>query len=344
MQLYPEKIQAHLKQQLLPIYFVSGDEPLQLQEACDAIRSACREYGCEDREIMHVDRSFDWQELLASSASMSLFGAKRLLELRMPSAKPGDKGSKALVQYTKQLNGDDILLIISDKVEPASKRSKWFKALDGAGATIQVWPIESQQLPNWVNQRLRSVGLNASRDAIEIICERVEGNLLAAFQEIEKLRLTVDSGIIDAETVNQAVSNNARYDLFSLIDRALLGNAKHCLKMLHGLRGEGTDATVILWALSREIRALYQCRSQLDQGQPLGVVFKDNRIWDKRKGLVEGALQRLDKQMLSDLLELAATTDDCIKGLIREDAWQKLADLTLGLCGIRLSTASHSAK
>lgn len=340
MRIYPEKIQAHLKQQLLPIYYVSGDEPLQLQETCDAIRQACREQGCEDREVMYVERGFDWHELLSSSASMSLFSGRKLIELRMPSAKPGDAGSKALTQYAAQANSDDILLIISDKIEAASKRSKWFKSIDQAGATIQVWPVEAHQLPNWVNQRLKNVGLNASRDAVEILCERIEGNLLAAAQEIEKLRLTIQGDTVDAETISQAVSDNARYNLFSLIDKALTGNARNSLKILQGLRAEGTDATVILWALSREIRSLYLCREQLDQGQPANSVFKANRIWDSRQTLVGNALKRLDLKALSELLNLAATTDHSIKGLIREEPWQKLADLTLGLSGFHLNTGT----
>jgi len=336
MRIYPEKIQAHLKQQLLPIYYVSGDEPLQLQETCDAIRIACREQGCEDREVLYVEKSFDWHELLSSSANMSLFGGRKLIELRMPSAKPGDAGSKALVQYVEQANSDDILLIISNKMEAASKRSKWFKALDQEGATIQVWPIEANQLGNWINQRLKNVGLNASREGIDMLCERVEGNLLAAAQEIEKLRLTVEGDTVDTETISQAVSDNARYNLFSLVDKALMGNTRDSLKMLHGLRAEGTEAAVVLWALSREIRSLYQCRDQLDQGQPPNSVFQTNRIWDNRKTLVGNALKRLNLKTLSGLLSLATLTDHCIKGMIREEPWQKLSDLTLGLSGIQL--------
>lgn len=338
MRIYPEKIQAHLKQQLLPIYFVSGDEPLQLQETCDAIRQACRQQGCEDREVLYVEKGFDWQELLSSSASMSLFGGRKLIELRMPSAKPGDAGSKALVQYVEQANSDDILLIVSNKMEAASKRSKWFKALDQASATIQVWPIEAQQLGSWINQRLKNVGLNASREAVDMLCERVEGNLLAAAQEIEKLRLSIVEGdTVDAETISQAVADNTRYNLFSLVDKALMGNARESLKMLQGLRAEGTDATVVLWALSREIRSLHQCRDQLGQGQPPNSVFQANRIWDNRKTLVGNALKRLDLKTLSDLLSLATLTDHCIKGMVKEDPWQKLNDLTLGISGIKLT-------
>ena len=337
MRIYPEKIQSHLKQNLLPVYFISGDEPLQLQEACDAIRKACRDQGFEDREIMQVDRSFDWQQLLASAASMSLFGGRKLIELRMPNGKPGDAGSKALVQYCQEINGDDVLLIISDKLEAASKRSKWFKTIDQVGAYSQVWPVEAHQLPNWVNQRLQQAGLNANREAVDMLCERVEGNMLAAAQEIEKLRLTSENQTIDADTIRASVSDNARYNLFGLVDKALSGNTKDSLKMLQGLRAEGTDATVILWALSREIRSLYQCRMQLDQGQSINTVFQANRIWDKRKNLVGNALQRLNKQTLSQLLNLATQTDHRIKGMDKGDAWQSLNELTSGLSGTHLA-------
>ena len=337
MRLYPEKIENHLKQKLLPIYYVSGDEPLQLQETCDSIRQACREKGCEDREILYVEKGFDWEALLSSSASMSLFGQKKLIELRMHNAKPGDVGSQALIKYVQHANSDNILLISSNKMETASKRSKWFKAIDQIGGTIQVWPIDNQQLGKWINQRLKNVGLNASRDALEMLCERVEGNLLAAVQEIEKLRLSIPGDTIDVETINRAVADNARYNLFSLIDKALMGNARESLKMLQGLRAEGTDATVLLWALSREIRSLHQCRNQLDGGQNLNSVFQENRIWDNRKTIVGNALKRLDLSALSDLLKLATLTDHCIKGIVNEEPWQKLSDLTLGLSGKRLA-------
>ncbi len=199
MRLYPEKLAGHLQQQLLPVYLVSGDEPLLVQECCDQIRQKAREQGCSEREVIDGGVSgFNWQDILHSAASMSLFAERRLIELRLPSGKPGAEGSSALCEYLDIASGDDVLLIVSGKIDKQSTNSKWYKALDKAGATIQVWPVDAKNLPRWLQQRVRNAGMSIDNDALQLLCDRVEGNLLAAVQEVEKLKLLATDARITA--------------------------------------------------------------------------------------------------------------------------------------------------
>jgi len=338
MRLRPDQLKAHLQKQLQPVYLVCGDEPLLLQEACDAIRARCREAGCSDREVMHVDGRFNWDNLIASAAEMSLFSDSKLIELRLPSGKPGTEGSKALLAYLDGPPSENILLIVAGKVDKQSTNTKWFKALDKAGAIIQVWPVEARELPRWMQQRLGQAGLNIDPDALQMLCDRVEGNLLAAVQEIEKLRLLCKGDHINAEAVSESVADNARYNLFALVDKALQGDAAGALKMLQGLRTEGTEATVLLWALSREIRLLYQCQSDIARGQPQQQVLRAQRVWDKRMPIVGAGLSRHSLDDLAELLHRANLADQSIKGLADGNPWDHFSGLVVDLAqGVRLS-------
>ena len=332
MRLRPEQLGRQLQKQLLPVYLVSGDEPLLVQEACAAIRARCREAGCKERVVMHIDGKFNWDQLLGAAAEISLFADNKLIELRLPSGKPGKAGSKALLDYLQgQAASDDILLIVAGKIDRASTNSKWFKSLDRAGAVIQIWPIAARELPRWLQQRVQQAGRQIDREALQLLCDRVEGNLLAAVQEVEKLCLLCSGEQISAEDINAGVADNARYNLFGLVDCALQGNAATALKMLQGLRAEGSAATVVLWALSREIRLLYQCQSDIEQGDSPQQVMQAQRIWDKRKPLVAAGLQRHSRDALAELLHQASQTDHSIKGLAAGNPWDRLSQLTLAL-------------
>ena len=243
MKLNAAQLGKHLQGSLAPVYVVSGDEPLLCQEACDAIRSATRQQGFSERQVFNADASFDWGNLLQACASMSLFADKRLLELRLPSGKPGDKGAAALLEYLKRPADDTVLLISLPKLDGSAQKTKWGKALiEGADTQfLQIWPVDAHQLPQWIRQRLAQAGLSASAPAVEMIAVRVEGNLLAAAQEIEKLKLMAEGGQITVETVQAAVADSARFDVFGLVDAILNGEAAHALRMLEGLRGEGVD-------------------------------------------------------------------------------------------------------
>ena len=343
MRLRPDQLQQSLSKGLQPIYIVSGDETLIVQECCDAIRLACRQQGFV-REVMHVDNQFDWSELLASASAMSLFADRQLIELRMPSGKPGDTGGKALSEYAANAPTDNVLLITCNKLESASTRTKWYKSLEEHGASIQCWPVEARDLPRWISGRLNQAGLQADGDALQMLADRVEGNLLAAVQEIEKLRLYADEGRITAETITTAVADSARYDVFGLVDRALQGDAPGSLKMLRGLKAEGTEPPVILWALSRELRSLYQCAEQLQQGNGIERVLQNQRIWDKRKPLIKAALNRLKTTQLRGMIAQANEIDQSIKGMLKKPTWELLEQLVLALCGSQLFTLSANSR
>ena len=337
MRVYPEKLAGQLQQQLLPVYLISGDEPLLVQECCDQVRRAARNAGCTDREVIDASApGFKWDEIIAGAAAMSLFADRKLVELRIPSGKPGAEGSKALQEYLQVSDGsEDILLIIAGKIDKQSTNSKWYKALDAAGATVQVWPVDAKDLPRWLQQRVSAAGMAIDNEALQLLCDRVEGNLLAAVQEVEKLKLLAEGGQITAATVTASVSNNARYNLFDMTDNALKGNAAGSLKMLHGLRGEGTEPAVALWALLREIRTLYQAQQAVDAGQNPQQALSTLRVWKNRMSLMQGALGRHSRNSLNSLLEQATAVDGSIKGFAGGKPWDNLESLILDLAGAR---------
>lgn len=335
MRLYPEKLAGHLQQQLLPVYLVSGDEPLLVQECCDQIRQKAREQGCNEREIIDGDiASFNWQDILHSAASMSLFADRKLVELRLASGKPGAEGSKALCEYLDISSGEDVLLIVSGKIDKQSTNSKWYKALDKAGVTIQVWPVDAKSLPRWLQQRVQAAGMSIDSDALQLLCDRVEGNLLAAVQEVEKLKLLAADSRITTKTVTEAVSDNARYNVFEMADNALKGDASASLRMLHGLRAEGSEPPVVLWTLAREIRTLYEAQSACDRGQSPQQALSALRVWQNRMPFMQAALARHDSNSLSLLLEQASQTDGSIKGFAGGKPWDNLERLVTGICRV----------
>lgn len=332
MRLYPEKLASHLQQQLLPVYLVSGDETLLVQECCDQIRQRAREQGCNEREIIDGDvAGFNWQDILHSAASMSLFADRKLVELRLSSGKPGAQGSSALCEYLDVSSGEDVLLIVSGKIDKQSTNSKWYKALDKAGATIQLWPVDAKNLPRWLQQRVSGAGMSIDSDALQLLCDRVEGNLLAAVQEVEKLKLLATDSRITTKTVIDAVSDNARYNVFEMTDNALKGDASTSLRMLHGLRAEGAEPPAVLWALAREIRTLYEAKLDCDRGRSAQQALSSLRVWQNRMSIMQAALARHDTNSLSLLLEQASQVDGSIKGFAGGKPWDNLERLVTGL-------------
>ena len=328
MRLRPEQLEKQLAQQLAPVYLISGEEPLQAQECADSVRRACRKQGFGERMVFHVDPGFDWQQLLGEVSALSLFAERKLIELRMPSGKPGDAGAQALDHYCRHTSADTVLLILCEKVDA---RAKWYKAIDAAGITVPVWPVDAAQLPRWIEQRLRARGLSASPEAVQILADRVQGNLLACAQEIEKLQLYADSKQIDAETVAATVADSARFDVFGMADQVLAGHGAAGLRALSGLRGEAEEPLGILWVLTKELRTLYRCAEQLEQGLPVDRALESAGVWEKRKPLVRAALQRLRKPRLAQLLGIAQAVDAAAKGASKDDPWQLLDQLVLGM-------------
>lgn len=340
MKLPSAQLPRQLKDTLAPVYVVSGDEPLLCQEACDAIRGVARAQGFSERQVFNADANFDWSQLYEAGASLSLFAEKRLLELRIANGKPGDKGAAAILEYLARPAEDNLLLIDLPRLDAATQKSKWAKALLDSPQVqfVQVWPVDAQQLPQWIRQRLAQAGLAASQEAVELIAARVEGNLLAAAQEIEKLKLLAEDNQVTADTVQAAVADSARFDVFGLLDAALAGQAAHALRMLEGLRGEGVETPVILWALARELRLLANLAQQYAQGVPLEKAFAQMRppVWEKRRPLLTKALQRHSATRWSQLLLDAQLIDAQIKGQAEGEPWNGLGRLTLAIAGQRL--------
>jgi len=335
MKLRYEQLDSHLQQGLQPIYLLSGDEPLQVMEAGDAIRRTAREQGFADREVLHVEGGFDWGNLLAASDSMSLFAEQRLIELRMPSGKPGKEGGKVLVEYAANPPPDTLLLITCGKLDRSAQNSKWYKSLDKAGVTLIAWPVEPKALPGWVMHRMRSRGMQPTPEAAQMLAERVEGNMLAAAQEVEKLLLLYGESAIDADQVEQGVADSARYDIFELVDTALLGDTVRTARVVEGLRGEGVEPVLVLWAMLREIRAMAQMADALQQGGSVDAVMEQQRVWNKRKAPVRAGLQRHNLKRWQLLLRRAGRIDRMIKGIESGNPWDELLQLALLMAGVR---------
>ncbi len=333
-QLRAEQLARQLAGGLSPVYFIHGDDPLLVGECADAVRSAARQQGFSDRQVFSADSGFDWNRLAAASDSLSLFSERRILELRLPTGKPGRDGAKALCAYTGRLPDDTVLLVISAKLEAAARRSKWVQALDRAGFSVPVWPVETAELPDWIDRRMRRHKMLASRDALQLIADRVEGNLLAAAQEIEKLYLLKGPGPLGLDSVAELVADSARFDIFTLVDAALAGDAVYAQRVLTGLRAEGVEPVLVLWALSREIRALASMARAVKGGMPLGRVLAERRVWEKRKPLIGGVLRRIRGRQWWLLLQRCAVLDRVIKGRAPGSAWDELLQLTLRIAGV----------
>lgn len=332
MRLRAEQLSRHLQDTLAPAYLISGDEPLLLGEAGDAIRKAARAAGHDNREVMDAGSGFDWNTLLAEAASFSLFAEKKIIDLRIPGGKPGREGGQALAEYCANPPPDTLLMLTLPKLDRQQQNSKWFKAIEKLGVVLQVWPIAQEKLPAWIEQRMRAVGLQPTPDAIALLAERIEGNLLAAHQEIDKLRLLHEGGRIDAAALAEAVADSARYDVFDLVDSALRAELPRCLHILEGLRGEGIAAPIVLWALHREISQLASVALDSARGLSTDHAMTRARIWDKRKPLARQALARLRPTQWLGLLDDCQAVDSAIKGGDPRDPWLLLEEMLVELC------------
>jgi DNA polymerase III subunit delta len=329
MRIKPEQLGVALKKSLAPVYFISGDEPLQLGEIADAIRKAAKKAGFENREILSAETGFEWNQLAFTADSYSLFADKKIIDLRLPSGTPGIDGSKALIAYCERLPEDTILLVTAGKIASSALKTKWLEALDKKGVVIQVWPLEGSDLMRWLQQRSELRGLHIETEGLRILASRIEGNLLAAAQEIEKLYVLYGNVNLSSQQITDAVADSSRYDVFKLMDSVLAASVGRILKVLSGLRSEGVATPIVLWALTREARVLIKMKLAISQGQNREVVFKNNQIWDKRKQRVSNALSRLSDSDLNNILVLSAKADRQIKGQESGDAWETLLALCL---------------
>ena len=333
MQLRPEALDGHLAKGLAPLYVITSDEHLLALEAADKIRSKARAQGYSERDVLTVERNFKWGELLAANQALSLFGDKKLIELRIPGGKPGKDGSAALQNYAKDLNPDNLTLITLPKLDWQTAKAAWVAGLQQAAVYIEIPNVERPQLPGWIGMRLASQEQSAERPSLDFIADRVEGNLLAAHQEIQKLGLLHPPGKLTHDQVIDAVLNVARYDVFKLSEAMLAGDPARLVRMLEGLKGEGEALPLVLWAVSEEIRTLLKLKAGMAQGRPLGALMKEYRIWGPRERMMEPALRRMSLPVLEAALQQAAQVDKMVKGLRAKqfagDAWDAMLQLAL---------------
>jgi len=351
MQLSAQQLGPHLARGLKSLYVLHGDDPLLQQESLDHIRAAARAQGFGERTSHTVmGAHFDWSAVLSASQSMSLFSDKQITEIRIPSGKPGKEGSTALQQLAESAAGDEgnLTIVLLPHLDKASKSSAWFMALEGQGVSIAVEPMERSALPQWLATRLAAVGLRvepgeAGQHTLQFFADRVEGNSLAAAQEIQKLALRYpptaeNGGVLSAEQVEAAVLNVARYDVFKLSDAVLSGHRARVQRMLDGLRSEGEAEVLVHYTLAEDIRALKRVKDAAAQGRPLPLALKEQRIWGNRERHFARVLPRLSETALADLLQSAHHVDGIVKGLKRPDwpldGWHALQRLALQLCAL----------
>ncbi|MGJ7581515.1 DNA polymerase III subunit delta [Variovorax sp. RHLX14] len=352
MQLSSAQLPAHLDKGLRPLYTIHGDEPLLAQEAADAIRAAARAQGYTERSSYTVAGAhFDWSAVLAAGGSLSLFADRQIVEIRIPSGKPGKDGSTALQHIAEMAKGNDstLTLVLLPKLDKATRTGAWFTALENNGMSLQVDPVERGALPQWIAQRLALQGQRVKsgeegQRTLQFFADRVEGNLLAAHQEIQKLALLHPAGELGWEQVEGAVNNVARYDVFKLSEAVLAGNPVRVARMLDGLRAEGEAEVLVHYTLAEDIRALKRVKDAMAAGRPLPMALRENRIWGPRERAFERVLPRLDDRALVRLLRAAHVVDGIVKGLKQPDwpanGWQALQRLALMLCRSCMTVAA----
>lgn len=344
MEISSGQLNAQLRPPNRALYWVSGDDPLLMLEAGDAIRSFLRKQGFEQRDLFHVDKNFDWNNFFQLTSSLSLFAEKRVIELRFASAKPDEEGKKALQHFIDNPSADIAVMIIGPKLDKATTSTKWFGNLTANALLVKVWPLKREELPNWLNTRLKAAGISASRDAVAMLADRVEGNLLAAVQDIERIKLAYadNNGTakqLEASDIADFVSDNSRLTSYDLIDATLLGETSRAQKILQGLRAEGVHPLPILATFTRELDSLLPMLAQKEQGQTSEVIMRNARVWSNRKTAVKSSLARLSKSEAWQLLHHARLIDGAIKGMNLANPWDELSLLSL-----RLSGASPTSK
>jgi DNA polymerase-3 subunit delta len=331
LKIQANQLSSHLKNSLAPCYLVTGDEHLLVGEALDAIRKTARERGFNSREMHIATTGFDWPQLAASTSNLSLFSEQRIIELRLPTGKPGRAGGQTIIDLIEQAGPELLFIVTGPKLDKSSGASKWAKALDRKGVSLPIWPIGVRELPGWIANRMRAAGLQPDSEAVILVADRVEGNLLAARQEIEKLRLLLGEGPVSVADVSTAVANSSRYDVYKLTDAALAGDARRAVKILGGLRAEGVEPVIVMWALTRELRTLATLDDVIRQGGDLGGAMQKSGVWRNRQGLVRSCVGRHQHGDFHKMLKVTGRADAAAKGQRAGDPWQIAADVVVNL-------------
>lgn len=331
MKVFPERLGERLDKGLDRVYLVAGPETLLVLEACDAVRTTCRDRGVDERIVLEADTGFDWNDLGASTETGSLFASRRLIDLRLPSGKPGREGGQALREWV-EAGSDDILMLSCRKWELASEKTAWFKALDTAGVYVPAWSIKPDRLPAWIGQRLKSRGLEVSADGARFLAARLEGNLLAAAQVVDRLALLYGHGALDRATLEAAVADQARYDAFRLVELVLNGDAAGALRCCRGLQAEAVAPPAIVAALARELQIVMRVAARPGNAE---AVFRDQHVWSARQGPIRNAVERLEGERLRGLPGALSRLDRLSKGQAAGSFEQALERFVVGLCAPR---------
>ncbi|MGR8947501.1 MAG: DNA polymerase III subunit delta [Gammaproteobacteria bacterium] len=330
MILQPDKLNDFLERDpLKPAYLVFGDEPLQIMESVDAIRSALRANGASERIVIDVERGYDWDELPATLSGMSLFAEQRIIEIKLGDRKPDKKGTAHLESFLTAGLGEDTLVLSANKLDRNQQRSKWFKAFEKNGVIVQARQLSGRALESWIMLRAKDKHLNIERQVADLIATRAEGNMLAASQELEKLALANAGEAIDSEAAVKSISDSSRYDVFKLVDNILMGQRKHVIRMLRGLREEGTEPIIINWALNKELRGLCGMRLDVEKGRSASQVASEAGVWRSRLGMVENTLRHHSARTLRRLFLRTVRIDRMIKGSLDGDPWDEIELLCL---------------
>ncbi len=335
MRLAQAQLETHLKQGLQPLYVLVGDEPLAQRESLDAIRTAARTQGFDERTSLIVERHFNWQQIQTYGQSISLFASRRLLEINIPSGKPGLDGGKALQALASKTIPDTSVVIILPTLERDSKSSAWFTALEKQAVTITLNEIEAASLPQWIANRLAQQGQHTSAQTLDFLAHQVEGNLLAANQEVQKLGLLYPQGELADATVREAVLNVSRYDAFQLGEAVLAGDTARTVRILQGLQDEGEQAVAVMNPLMWVLRPLVRIKQAEMRGENVMNAMTNARIYGDKQPLVKRALARLSLRQLEAALQKLADIDRTAKGVLLGDAWLEISRLCFGLARVR---------
>jgi DNA polymerase-3 subunit delta len=330
MNVRPDQLKSVVAKMTYPVYMVSGDEPLQQMESLDLIRSYLRDNEFSEREVLDVDAQFDWQRLMDEAANMSLFATRRIVELRLPSAKPGRQGSQVLKDYLSRPPEDTVLVINAGKVDGNSKKSAWYKAVEQSGMIVQCWPVAVDKLSSWLQQRFRARDMDADNEVLAYISQHVEGNLLAADQEIEKLYLLLGPGKISYADVAEAVTSQSRYSVFELVDMMLAGDTKRVIRIITGLKAEGVVPVVVNWALAKDIRLLAQASQDPSSAE---FMLKRSGVWQSRIAMFRSCMSRHSQRSFQLMLKRCSYIDAVSKGMIDSNVWDDIESLCVRMAG-----------
>lgn len=338
MRIKHDDLKLHLEKGFAGMYLIYGSEPLLVEETLDEFRGMARKQGLTDRTRYTVEPGFNWEILFEQSQTMSIFREKKLIELRMPTGKPGDKGSTSLIEYAKNPVEEVTLVVVAGHIDRTGQNTRWFKTIADSATLIQCPNIASEQLPRWIRQRLRSRNLEAEDEAIRLLCQMVEGNLLAAAQEIDLLRLLYQDQMVTLEIVEDLIANHARHDTFMLVDACLLGHQDRAMRMLYNMKRTGSLPILILWVMVREVRQICQIydESERQKASPQSL-YQRFGIWSARQKVVASAMNRLGRLQWERVLVQLCFADHRMKGgipMVRKDEWEELENIVLGMCGV----------